>query len=154
MKNLILLALLMTTACKVATKAPEEAAKADPALVQGAKPAGPPAGPPPIPPYQMRDELPSGDRLAGGGNGAMLFSNRCGSCHLAGGMGTNLLTKQRMLAGEPPETGLLVNRKDLTASYVKSVVRQGKIAMPRLSRTEVTDPELEAIAIFLGKAGK
>ena len=40
-------------------------------------------GPPPIPPYQMRAE-----RSATGGEA--MFTNRCGSCHLAGGMGTNL----------------------------------------------------------------
>lgn len=111
-------------------------------------------GPPAPPPYQMRAEMPAGDRLAAGRDGAALFSNRCGACHLAGGMGTNLLTKQRVMAGEPPETGLLEKRTDLTADYVKSVVRMGKVAMPRLSRTEVTDAELDAIAAYLGKAGQ
>ena len=108
--------------------------------------------PPPPPPYQVRAMLPAGDRLAAGRDGEALFSNRCGACHLAGGMGTNLLTKQRMIAGEPPENALLVNRKDLTIDYVKSVVRMGKVAMPRLSRTEVTDAELDTIASYLGKA--
>ena len=50
------------------------------------------------------------DRLAGGKDGAALFSNLCGACHLAGGMGTNLLTKQRVMLGEAPERGLLENR--------------------------------------------
>lgn len=109
-------------------------------------------GPPPAPPYQMRAALPAGDRLAVQSDGEALFSNRCGSCHLAGGMGTNLLTKQQMMAGQPPEKGLLTNRTDLTADYVKTVVRQGKVAMPRLSRTEVTDTELKAIAAYLSKA--
>jgi mono/diheme cytochrome c family protein len=111
-------------------------------------------GPPPIPPYQMRAMLPPGDRLTGTKDGALLFSNRCGACHLAGGMGTNLLTKQRMAAGLPPESGLLANRKDLTITYVKVVVRKGKLAMPPLSRVEVTDAELDAIARYLAKAGE
>lgn len=111
-------------------------------------------GPPPIPPYQMRAMLPAGDRLTGTKDGAVLFSNRCGACHLAGGMGTNLLTKQRMAAGLPPESGLLANRKDLTLAYVKVVVRKGKLAMPPLSRVEVTDAELDAIARYLAKAGE
>ena len=114
-------------------------------------PHGPPPGPPP--PYQMRAPLPDGDRLGGGKDGAMLYSNRCGACHLAGGMGTNLLTKQRIMLGEPPENGLLVNRKDLTQTYVKVVARRGKLAMPSLTRVEVTDAELDAIAQYLGKAG-
>jgi hypothetical protein len=58
------------------------------------------------------------------------------------------------MAGEPPEKGLLANRQDLTADYVRAVVRQGKVAMPRLSRTDVTDAELTAIATYLGKADK
>jgi mono/diheme cytochrome c family protein len=115
------------------------------------RPAG---GPPPIPPYQMRAQLPPGDRLTGGKDGAAVFSNRCGACHLAGGMGTNMLTKQRMAAGQAPESGLLANRKDLTRTYVKVVVRQGKLAMPRLTRVEVTDAELDAVASYLGKAGE
>lgn len=134
-----MLSLLLLSACQAAPQ--QDAGK------------GPPVGgSPPIPPYQMRASLPTGDRLASGGNGETLFSNRCGACHLAGGMGTNLLTKQRMMAGESPEKGLLANRKDLNADYVKSVVRMGKVAMPRLSRTEVTDAELDAIAAYLAKA--
>ncbi len=143
MKSSILIAALLLSACNSSPAPQGDAAK------------GPPSGgPPPPPPYQMRAELPGGDRLAGGKNGEALFSNRCGACHLAGGMGTNLLTKQRMMAGEPPESAMLANRKDLTISYVKTVVRQGKMAMPRLSRTEVTDTELDAIARYLGKAGE
>ena len=114
-------------------------------------PSGPSPGPPL--PYQMRAPLPAGDRLAGGKDGAALFSNLCGACHLAGGMGTNLLTKQRVILGEPPESGLLENRQDLTQNYVKIIVRRGRMAMPGLTRVEVTDAELDAIAAYLGKAG-
>jgi len=109
--------------------------------------------PPGPPPYQIRAELPPGDRLVGGKDGAAVFSNRCGACHLPGGMGTNLLTKQRVMLGEPPENGLLTRRKDLTQSYVKTITRRGKLAMPALTRVEVTDAELDAIAAYLGKAG-
>jgi hypothetical protein len=56
--------------------------------------------------------------------------------------------------GEPPSNALLVNRTDLTQSYVKAVVRNGKVAMPPLSRVEVTDAELDSIARHLGKAGE
>lgn len=128
------------------------------AACSGAKDAAPEqadqkqaSGPPPIPPYQMRAELPEGNRLASAGSGEALFSNRCGACHLAGGMGTNLLTVQQMKAGNAPEMGLLTNREDLTADYVKQVVRQGKVAMPAISRVEVTDSELDKIAAYLGK---
>lgn len=138
MRRAALLIALALAGCNGAGTAQQDAAK------------GPPPGGAP-PPYVMREAMPTGDRLAAGSDGAALFSNRCGSCHLAGGMGTNLLTKQRVAAGEPPESGLLANRTDLTADYVKAVVRSGKVAMPPLSRIEVTDAELDAIAAHLGK---
>lgn len=114
----------------------------------------PPAGPPlMMPPYMLRPEAPAGDRLKPGGDGRVLFEVRCGYCHLVGGMGTNLLTKQRMMMGETPDKGLLANRTDLTADYVKSVVRMGKQAMPAQTRVDITDAELEAVSKYLGKAG-
>jgi mono/diheme cytochrome c family protein len=145
MKRALLLSALLLSACN-ASEAPKQGADAGKSAY-----GAPPAGMPPIPPYQVRAELPSGDRLAGGKNGEDLFSNRCGACHLAGGMGTNLLTKQMMVAKRPPTDGLLANRKDLTADYVTSVVRMGKNAMPRLSKVDVTDAELASISTYLGK---
>ncbi|WP_421837291.1 c-type cytochrome [Novosphingobium sp.] len=121
------------------------------ASAAAALPPGPPPGPPP--PYQMRGEAPAGDRLKPGGDGKLLFQVHCGYCHLAGGMGTNLLTKQRMMMGETPDKGLLANRTDLTADYVKSVVRMGKGAMPAQTKVDVTDAELDAVSKYLGKAG-
>lgn len=140
MRRLALTAFSLLAACSSGANDSQQMAK------------GPEGGPPPPSPYQMRAELPAGNRLVAGKSGEDLFSNRCGSCHLAGGMGTNLLTVQRMKAGEPPEKGLLTNRTDLTADYVKAVVRQGKMAMPRISRVEATDAELDAIAKYLAKA--
>lgn len=112
------------------------------------------ADPPPMmmPPYMLRPELPAGDRLKPGGDGKVLFEVHCGYCHLLGGMGTNLLTKQRMMLGETPDKGLLANRTDLTADYVKSVVRMGKGAMPAQTKVDVTDAELQAVSQYLGKA--
>ena len=113
--------------------------------------AGAPAGPPPPPPHQMRAQMASGDRLNSAMSGEDLFSNRCGTCHLAWGMGTNLITNQQVAQGRPPSMGLLTNRDDLTADYVKSVARMGKGAMPRQTRVDVTDAELAKIATYLGK---
>jgi mono/diheme cytochrome c family protein len=113
------------------------------------------ADPPPMmmPPYMLRPEVPAGDRLKPGGDGKVLFEVHCGYCHLVGGMGTNLLTKQRMMMGETPDKGLLANRTDLTADYVKSVVRMGKGAMPAQTKVDVTEAELDAVSKYLGKAG-
>ena len=109
------------------------------------------AGPPLPPPYEMRAPAPAGNRLAAGRDGEALYSNRCGYCHLAGGMGTNLLTVQRVALGEPPENGLLTNREDLTADYVETVVRSGKVSMPPQTRVDVTDAELASIAKYLAR---
>jgi mono/diheme cytochrome c family protein len=117
------------------------------ALAQSGGPHGPP------PPYQLRPAYPAGDRHAGGGDGKVLFEAHCGYCHLAGGMGTNLVTKQQMMMGRTPDQGLLANRTDLTADYVRAVVRNGKGAMPVQTRVDITDAELDAVAHYLGKAG-
>lgn len=108
-------------------------------------------GPPPLPPHQMRAQMAQGDRLHTAMSGEDLFSNRCGTCHLAGGMGTNLITGQQVAQGRPPSMGLLTNRDDLSADYVKTVARMGKAAMPRQTRVDVTDAELDKIAAYLGK---
>ncbi len=139
MKRTLILAVLALAGCN----------KADDGVHKG-----PQGGPPPLPPYQIRAEAQPGDRLAAGRDGERAFSNHCGYCHLAGGMGTNLLVKQRVALGEPPENALLTNRNDLTADYVKSVVRLGKVAMPRQTRVDITDAELDAVATYLAKAGK
>lgn len=137
-RALTLAAMALLAACSQQDQAPAAPAQAG-------------KGPPPPPPYQMRPEPPTGNRLAGG-DGKTLFEYHCGYCHLTGGMGTNLLTKQRMMAGETPEKGLLANRADLTADYVKQVVRMGKNAMPPQTRVDLTDAELDAVAIYLGRA--
>ncbi len=84
-------------------------------------------------------------------DGAAVFSYHCGYCHLPVGMGTNLITKQQVQAGNPPSMGLLTNRTDLQAGYVKAVVRAGKGAMPPQTRVDITDAELDAVARYLAK---
>jgi hypothetical protein len=103
----------------------------------GTAPAGgAPGGPPPLPPHQMRAQMADGDRLNTTMSGEDLFSNRCGTCHLDAGMGTNLITGQQVALGQPPSMGLLTNRDDLTADYVTSVARMGKVAKPRQTRVD------------------
>jgi mono/diheme cytochrome c family protein len=136
MKRLALLALFALSACQQQPAEPKaEQAK---------------GAPPPPPPYQMRPEPPTGNRLAAA-DGQRAFEVHCGYCHLAGGMGTNLLTKQRIALGEGPEMALLSNRTDLTPDYVSQVVRQGKNAMPPQTRVDITDAELAAVSAYLGK---
>jgi len=108
-------------------------------------------GAPPFPTYQDIGQPPPGDRLASGRDGATLYRSHCGQCHLPWGMGTNMLTAQRATQGLPPESGLLANRTDLTADYVRTVVRHGTQSMPPLTRVQVTDAELNAIANWLAR---
>lgn len=116
-----------------------------------ASPPVAPGGVPELPPYQMRAPQPAGDRLQPGRDGKAIFEHSCGYCHFAGGMGTNLLTKQMMMMKRPPSDGLLSNRRDLTADYVKAVVRGGKGAMPAQTRVDLTDAELNAVAAYLSQ---
>jgi mono/diheme cytochrome c family protein len=136
---LALTAALSLSACELVKKGDDKAQQ------------GPPAGgPPPLPPYQMRAEIADGDRFKPASEGAALFSHRCGACHLTFGMGTNLITARQAAAGQKP-VPLLADRTDLTADYVKAVARNGKGAMPRQTRVDVTDAELDKIATYLGK---
>lgn len=124
-----------------------------PALSQ-AKEAEGPGGVPVFPPYQYRTAQQAGDRLAAGRDAKAAFEHACGYCHLPGGMGSNLLTKQMLMMKRPPSDGVLTNRKDLSAAYVKAVVRNGKGAMPPQTRVDLTDAELNVVAAYLAKGRK
>jgi mono/diheme cytochrome c family protein len=80
-------------------------------------------------------------------DGKMLFTERCGMCHQTNGMGVGILARR---AGDTSK-GLLEQRADLSAAYIKVVVRNGIVNMPRISRGEVSDPELVSIADFLAR---
>jgi mono/diheme cytochrome c family protein len=77
-------------------------------------------------------------------DGGQLFERRCGVCHLKGQTGTNML--ERRLGAQ---RALLAERTDLTPEYIRFVVRQGLVNMPRLTRVELPDAELEAISAWL-----
>ena len=128
-------------------------AAATPALSQAKAPEGP-GGVPVFPPYQLRTAQQDGDRLAKGRDAKAAFEHSCGYCHLPGGMGSNLLTKQMLMMKRPPSDGVLTNRKDLSAAYVKAVVRNGKGAMPPQTRVDLTDAELDVVAAYLAKGRK
>lgn len=81
MNRPVVLILVLVAACSEAPQAPKS-------------PAGRGGPPPPFLLYQTRTETPSGDRLAAGRDGAALFSNNCGYCHLSGGMGKGAMPHQ------------------------------------------------------------
>ncbi len=80
-------------------------------------------------------------------DGKTLFHGRCGMCHQTIGMAVSILSRR------PGDTskGLLEERNDLSATFVRTVVRTGILNMPRMPRAEVSDPELAAIANYLAK---
>jgi len=69
-------------------------------------------------------------------------------CHLQGGTGTFMLGRR---LGE--SNALLEGRANLEAEYVKHVVRNGIVSMPRITRAEVSDTELQAIVSYLSRTG-
>jgi mono/diheme cytochrome c family protein len=77
-------------------------------------------------------------------NGETLYLKECGICHLPGEMGSNILSRR---LGKTQ--GILAARTDLTRGLIMEVARRGQLMMPRFSRVEVSDRELEAIADYL-----
>jgi mono/diheme cytochrome c family protein len=77
-------------------------------------------------------------------DGKALFEYHCGKCHDAAGTGTQMLTRR---LGK--EQALLESRKGLTADLVRNAVRHGVLSMPRITRVELPDAELDAIARYL-----
>ncbi len=108
----------------------------------------PKGGPPPavLPPFEKAqgpDVTSDRTRLAAGQDGERLFLRRCGVCHLDGGMGTIILARRL------PQAAKLQDRRDLTAEIVIRVARNGQGGMPRITRIDATDAELQAIAAYL-----
>lgn len=76
--------------------------------------------------------------------GEQTFVSRCGYCHLELGTGTMMLARR-----EGQAKALLANRTDLQGAYIRYVVRNGLRSMPAITRTEVTDRELNEIVGYL-----
>ena len=79
--------------------------------------------------------------------GKALYTGRCGMCHQTIGMAVGILSRRPADASK----GLLEQREDLSAAFVTAAVRAGINNMPRISRAEVSDPELAQIAAYLAK---
>ncbi len=73
-----------------------------------------------------------------------LWKRHCGPCHLEGGTGTFMLGRRL-----GTERALLEQRTDLNAQYVRTVVRNGIQSMPRFSRAELPDADLDRIVRYL-----
>jgi mono/diheme cytochrome c family protein len=78
--------------------------------------------------------------------GQTLYERHCGVCHREGQTGTVVLGR-RLGA----DRALLAARTDLTVPYVRQVVRAGLVNMPRLTRVELPDSDLDALATWLAR---
>lgn len=76
--------------------------------------------------------------------GQALFESRCALCHRGSGPGVFMLERR---VGK--EQAILEQRDNLTAAYLQAVVRNGIGSMPRFSRGELTDAELQALSTYL-----
>jgi mono/diheme cytochrome c family protein len=80
-------------------------------------------------------------------SGKALYAERCGMCHQTIGMAVGILSRRP----NDPSKGFLEERTDLSAALIRTVVRTGINNMPRISRAEVTNVELAAIADYLAR---
>jgi mono/diheme cytochrome c family protein len=80
--------------------------------------------------------------------GKAVFEKHCSHCHAPGPShpGTLMLSVTR---GEA--FSVLEQRRDLSADYVKMIVRHGQKTMPGFKPTTITHPELDALAGYLGQ---
>jgi cytochrome c5 len=76
--------------------------------------------------------------------GRQLYHARCDFCHLADGSGTFMIARQ---LGK--EKAFLEDRTDLAPEYIRGVCRAGIGAMPRYTRVDVPDGELDLIIAYL-----
>jgi mono/diheme cytochrome c family protein len=81
-------------------------------------------------------------------DGKALYARRCGICHFTDGGGTWMLERRLGKA-----QALLDTRTDLQAAYIRAIARRGLNGMPRFTRVELPDAELEAIATYLTRPG-
>jgi mono/diheme cytochrome c family protein len=80
-------------------------------------------------------------------DGKALFTRRCGICHLADGGGTWMLERRLGRA-----QSLLESRTDLQVPYIRRITRYGLNGMPRFTRVELPDADLEAVAAYLTRS--
>jgi mono/diheme cytochrome c family protein len=90
---------------------------------------------------------PGASLAAGSPDGKALYTERCGMCHQTIGMAVGILSRRPADAS----MGLLEDRADLSALFVRTVVRSGIANMPRMPRAEISDAELAAVATYLSR---
>jgi mono/diheme cytochrome c family protein len=78
-----------------------------------------------------------------------LFVEKCAMCHRQMGMGTVILARRM-----DPAVSMLEARRDMPAEFIIQAARAGVGNMPRISRGEVSDAQLQVIARYLARPDK
>lgn len=98
------------------------------------------------------------DRAAQVARGQQLYEYWCATCHGPGigNSGAQYLPGENALRAKykGAVSALLHERTDMTPEFVKLFVRQGITIMPFFRKTEISDPELDAIAAYLTRNNK
>jgi mono/diheme cytochrome c family protein len=76
--------------------------------------------------------------------GKVLFEATCIYCHNPRGWAT-----ERLKLRNGAERAVLVERTDLDAAYIRTVVRNGLASMPAYTPTDLSEEEIRAIATYL-----
>ena len=79
--------------------------------------------------------------------GREVYQYWCSTCHGRGTGSPGTVALQAKYAGKVP--AVLEDRTDLSAATVRLFVRRGVSIMPFFRKTEVSDADLDAIAVYL-----
>jgi len=83
----------------------------------------------------------------GAPRGAAQFERDCAVCHGEGPAKPGTRALRAKYQGKEP--ALLAQRTDLTADYVRTIVRHGISVMPPFRKTELSDADLDEIVAYL-----
>lgn len=84
-------------------------------------------------------------------DGRRIYAHYCTDCHDAGAGHPGTMRLGVRLGAEKSE---LKAREDLTQDLVKSIVRNGLGMMPPFRPSEITDAELDPLAVYIVNANK
>jgi mono/diheme cytochrome c family protein len=79
-----------------------------------------------------------------------VYAAWCSHCHDAGPGHPGTQSLQIKYQGELP--AVLEEREDITPDTVKLFVRQGVMSMAPFRKTEISDPDLDALAAYVAQA--
>jgi mono/diheme cytochrome c family protein len=80
-------------------------------------------------------------------DGAAVYKKWCAPCHAPGVTHPGTHALQAKYKGD--WNGVLTQWKGLAPDYVRQTVRKGISVMPQFRKTEISDPELDALARYI-----